>query len=176
MVKSVTSDGGSGIRSAVKLALPEVPHQRCLVHLARRVESLTTTKPKTEAGKELRYLAKTLYRIDSKGQRDLWLGYFTGWCNRYKELLNEKSYLKDGEGNKVRWWFTHKNLRSARWAVLSALPDLFHYLEDRNIPKQTNGLEGRFGQLKQHYRQHRGLNTNSREYYLAWYTKIMLSG
>lgn len=178
ILTSLTSDGGFGIRYGTKLLYPNIPTQRCLVHISRKVESLTTKRPKTQAGKDLKSLVKQLKNISSKGQRNLWVGYFKGWCEQYKEFLNEKSHLKRQMPNgevATKWWYTHKNLRGARLMLKRALPDMFWYLEDKNIPRDSNGLEGRFGSLKQHYRQHRGMNTNSREFYLAWYTKLILN-
>ena len=53
--------------------------------------------------------------------------------------------------------------------LLRALPDMFHYLDDPQIPTTTNGLEGYFSRLKSHYRQHRGLSPHKRPNYFAWY-------
>jgi hypothetical protein len=53
-----------------------------------------------------------------------------------------------------------------------ALPDMFHYLDDHDIPRSTNGLEGYFSRLKRYYRQHRGLTPKKRENYFAWYVVV----
>jgi|TARA_Y100000031_G_C8170323_1_gene361462 hypothetical protein len=49
------------------------------------------------------------------------------------------------------------DMKRARSMLIKALPYMFHYLDDPNIPFTTNGLEGYFSRLKGHYRQHRGL-------------------
>jgi len=53
--------------------------------------------------------------------------------------------------------------------LLSALPDMFRYLDDPRIAKSTNALEGYFARLKEKYRQHRGLARHHRTAYLRWY-------
>ena len=60
-------------------------------------------------------------------------------------------------------------IKRARSMLLRALPDMFHYLDDRHIPTTTNGLEGYFSRLKSHYRQHRGHSPRRRPNYFAWY-------
>ena len=49
------------------------------------------------------------------------------------------------------------DLKRARSMLVKAVPNMFHYLDDANIPKTTNALEGYYSRLKQRYRQHRGL-------------------
>lgn len=61
------------------------------------------------------------------------------------------------------------DIKRARSMLLRALPDMFHYLDNPDIARTTNGLEGYFSRLKSHYRQHRGLSKEKREKYFAWY-------
>jgi hypothetical protein len=61
------------------------------------------------------------------------------------------------------------DIKRARSMLLKALPDMFHYIDNHNIPRSTNGLEGYFSRLKRHYGQHRGLTPKKRENYFAWY-------
>ena len=61
------------------------------------------------------------------------------------------------------------DIKRARSMLLKALPDMFHYLDDPKIPHSTNSLEGYFGRLKEHYRQHRGLARQKRSNYFNWY-------
>ena len=46
---------------------------------------------------------------------------------------------------------------------------MFSYIENPEISKTTNALEGYFGRLKQKYRVHRGLSTEKRKSYFNWY-------
>jgi hypothetical protein len=68
------------------------------------------------------------------------------------------------------WVFS--DLKRARSMLLSALPDMFHYLDDPSIPKSTNALEGYFARLKQRYRQHRGLARHHRDAYFRWFLQL----
>lgn len=168
---SVTSDGGTGIKFAVSAIYPGIPHQRCLVHIKRHALALVTKNPRTEAGKDLRPIVNAITSIDNYQERDKWLSDLFSWCDKYENFLKEKSYLNSSK----RWWYTHKNLRKVRAMFLNALDDLFYYLEDQSIPRDTNGLEGRFSSLKQHYKQHRGLSKSRREAYLYWYVSVVIN-
>ena len=61
------------------------------------------------------------------------------------------------------------DLIRARSMLIKALPDLFHYLDDPNICRTTNALEGYFSRLKERYRSHRGLTKTNRNNYFKWY-------
>lgn len=168
---SVTSDGAPGLLSAVRSVYPNLPHQRCVTHVQRRLRSLITQRPKTAAGRELSILIPSLSLISKEEDRQLWMNFFWAWCRRWGVFLNEKSRSKD----RRHWWYTHKQLRQARSLIQRALPDLFHYLSDVDIPKTSNGLEGRFSSFKQHYGQHRGLSLRRREGFIAWYLTVVVN-
>ena len=165
---SITSDGSQGVAKAVDLIYPAIPHQRCVTHIQRKGFTLLTKNPTTQAGQELRRLFEILPRLTTKEDKDDWTSYFKNWCSRWDDLLKEKNYLAE----KKRWWYKHKTLRRAKSLIGRALPNLFHFIADKTIPKTTNGLEGRFGALKQHYRQHRGLSKSRREAFLGWYLTL----
>jgi hypothetical protein len=172
ILASATSDGSGGIERALEIEYPNIPHQRCLVHLKRQTLSFITRNPKTEAGKEIRPLMQRLTKIDNLASKDQWLKDFRNWCASWEEFLKERSYSDDGTKN---WWYTHKSLRRVRASVKNAIPNLFHYLDDKSIPRDDNGLEGRFSSFKQHYRQHRGLSKKRREGYIAWYLTVIVN-
>jgi len=46
--------------------------------------------------------------------------------------------------------------------IKNALPFMFNYLNNNDISKTTNALEGYFGRLKQDYRRHKGLSKSKR--------------
>lgn len=168
---SVTSDGGSGIRRAVEWCSTSIPHQRCVVHVQRFGSILLTRRPKTLAGRDLKLLLKLLLAVRKAQERDDWLLAFQTWDERWSEFLKERSSSPETG----RTWFTHRSLRKIRTLVRNAIPDLFLYVEDPSIPKDTNGLEGRFSGLKFHYRQHRGLSLERRNAYLAWYITAVIN-
>lgn len=171
---SATTDGGTGLVSGIKTAYPDIPIQRCLVHIQRRAHKLLSRKPKSKAGQDLQKLVRRICKIRTYEERDIWIGLFQGWCNQYKEFLNERT--PDPDDPKKLGWFTHKRLRQARSSIRNAIPDMFHYLDNVSIPKTTNGLEGWFSALKNAYRSHRGLSRIHLEGFIAWYLIRVVNG
>lgn len=170
---SVTSDGAGGIISALNQVYPRIPHQRCLIHIHRQLRAWLSNNPRTQAGKDLKAIIVDLATIANQQAKDQFVIQFNNWCDTYASFLNERTYLRE---TARKWQHTHRNLRRCRALLIRALPDMFHYLDDARIPKDTNGLEGRFSSLKQHYRQHRGLAKHKREAYLSWYVKVCTNG
>jgi hypothetical protein len=168
---SVTSDGAKGTKRAVDFIYPSIPHQRCIVHLKRYTSILVTKNPKTLCGQEVRPLILAVTKIETVKQRDEWITRFNQWSKKWDDFLKERSYLRGTN----KWWYTHKYLRRIRTHIRNAIPNLFFFLEDPTIPKDTNGLEGRFSALKQHYSQHRGLSKSRRAAYLFWYTTVVIN-
>ena len=163
-IVSITSDGQKGLIKAIKMALPNVINQRCLIHIQRMSLVYLTRFPKTEAGITLRYWVRKLHQIGSYEKRDFWIMQFESWCRKYDSFLKEKSESPSG-----RRWYTHKLLRRTRSLIKNALPDMFHYLDDPQIPKSTNGLESRFSYLKNNLAIHRGLPKKNRKNFIVWY-------
>ncbi len=91
--------------------------------------------------------------------KDIKLKTATEWEGRYGELISTQP-----ERGRV-----FDDIKKARSMLLRALPNMFHYLDDPNIPPTTNGLEGYFSRLKGHYRHHRGLAKSKRKKYFNWY-------
>jgi len=169
--KAATSDGSPGIKTALDYLYPSIPHQRCLVHLQRMGLIFLTKRPKTLAGWELRDLILKLNIIETHENHNLWVRSFYHWCNQYYSFLKQKSYSFE----KKHWWYTHKALRKTRRMIINALPDMWHYLDNPKISKDTNGLEGRWSSLKGHFRNHRGLSKRKREAYFSWYLKVVIN-
>ena len=162
---SITSDGHSSIKSALKKVCPNCIHQRCLVHIQRFCNTYLTKNPKTKAGRELKEIVSLINQIDSHLAKLTFLARIDDWKRRYNSFLKEKSY----DIEEKHWWYTHKNLRKVIYHIEEALPDMFHYLAYKSIPKDTNGLEGRLTFLKHKFRTHRGLKKEKRSSYLSWY-------
>lgn len=169
---SITSDGSTGINTAVNLVYPDIPHQRCVVHVQRQALAWLTRNPKTVSGQQVKPLIQELSTIEAWEHAHQWTTAVLGWEKHWNTFLKQRTYFP---GTK-RWWYTHRSLRKVRSLVIHAIPNLFHYLDDPSIPKTSNGLEGRFGSLKNHYRQHRGLSRERREGYLAWYLTVVVNG
>lgn len=164
-VASATADGKNAVKSALKKVFPKAEFQRCLVHIQRYAETFITQKPKTVAGQELKEIVSSLNQIDSHMARMTFVAGLNDWRRRHNDFLKERTIKEDGSG----WWYTHRNLRRVTYHIERAMPDMFHYLDDPRIPKDSNALEGRFTDLKQKLRAHKGLRKTKRESYFRWY-------
>lgn len=162
-VVSVTADGKEAIKAAVREIFPKAEFQRCLVHIQRYGETYITQRPKTKAGAGLSAIIKRLNALESEPAKIAWLDCFYKWRKTYSNFLKERSYGQN------HWWYTHRSLRRVVFHIERALPDMWRYLDNSSIPKDTNALEGRFTDLKQKFRNHRGLKKVKRKSYFSWY-------
>jgi hypothetical protein len=187
VVLGVTSDWHGSLVSAVKQVFGNIPHQRCLVHTQKRCETLLTKGPKTEEARELLKIAKELNHIKTKQDAKVWIKWIVRWKDRYENLIKERTYatqlnetnwykfanespqyLEYVKENK-KWWYTHKNLRSAYRVLTASRNNLFLYLDYIKLDKDTNGLESEFSHLKQKINMHRGLTRKHKIYAMFWY-------
>ena len=167
-VLSVTSDKHGSTLSSVKYAFPQVPHQLCLVHIQNRCQTLLTQKPDTQAGRDLLELVRYINKIHSHYDKQIFLNWFSRYETRYAQFLNQRTHNLN-ENGKNTWWYTHKNVRKAFVHIKSSLPSMFLYLDDPNIPKDTNGLEAEFTHLKTKLNIHRGLKRVRRISFVNWF-------
>jgi hypothetical protein len=164
-VCSVTCDGHRAILKAVRKVFPEVYLQRCLVHIKRQVKNYLSQKPKLKEAKELLQISNRVTYIKTHEQRSEWLYAFYHWYQLNEVFINEQSRnIETG-----RFWYTHKNLHAACSLLISALPDMFHYLDNPEIPYSTNRLESYFAHLKEKLTLHRGLRFEAKKNFIKWY-------
>lgn len=156
---SVTVDGNPHVIRAFRQVWPTIIIQRCLVHIQRQGLMWCRQDPKRPNAKKLRQIFLLVTRIRTAPERDHFLQQLASWEERYGEPI--------ASSPETGWVLS--DLQRARSMLLHALPDMFHYLEDRRIPPTTNGLEGYFARLKHRYRQHRGLAISKRDPYFQWY-------
>ncbi|MEZ4104670.1 MAG: transposase [Candidatus Paceibacterota bacterium] len=164
-IESITTDGHKAIRKAIQKSLPEVKAQRCLVHIQRMCLLWLTRFPKHESEQELRRLVLLILKIKTENDRLYWTGELRDWYKKHQAYLSEKSFNPDTG----RYWYTHKFLRRSYFTIYRALPDMFHYIYNPNIPHTTNGIEGFFSHLKNHIDIHRGLTVKNRINFIKWY-------
>jgi hypothetical protein len=164
-LESITTDGHKSILKAIKKSVPDVIVQRCLVHIQRMCLLWLTRYPKHPAGQELRSLVLLILKIKTNNDKIYWTREFRKWHEKHKSYINEKTH-NTATG---RYWYTHKLLRRSYSTINRALPNMFHYLADPNIPNTTNGLEGFFSHLKNHLDLHRGLTVKNRINFIKWY-------
>lgn len=147
-IQSITCDGRQGL---LKNEL-NIPTQFCQFHQVAIVIRKLTRKPKSEAGKALKRLVKTL-KTSSKS---------AFYVNLHKWYLEYKSYLEersDKPNDKGKYPYKHRNLRGAYLSLKRNQDYLFCFekYSELKIEKTNNRLEGLFAELKQKLSVHHGL-------------------
>lgn len=148
-------DGRRGFLAVFK----DIPVQLCQFHQIKQVTKYLTRRPKTEAGQELRALALTLTKSDEA----TFVAALFAWHATWNGFIEEKTIDTFVTG-KVKWYYTHKKVRSAYRSLKTNLPHLFTYLKypELNIPNTTNDLDGSFSALKKKLAVHHGLRKDRR--------------
>ena len=161
-IESITCDGHkSTLKSIKKVFKNRVIVQRCVVHVERQCRIWITKNPKSQAGQELLKIAKQISQIKTLEHKYIWLRSLYDWDLKHKVFIQEKSRV-DGR-------YTHTFLRKARRMLINAFSDMFHYIDNPDIPKSTNALESFFGHLKDNLSIHRGLSIKHRKAFIQWY-------
>lgn len=164
-IESITCDGHRSILKAIKKACKGVILQRCVVHIQRMCRIWLTMRPKSDAGNDLKKIVGKIHTITTQDQKNYWIVSLVKWHDQYEPYIKEKSFSQ----HTGRYWYKHKLLRRSFTVIRRALPDMFHYLDNKRIPKSTNGLESFFGHLKSHITVHRGLSRQHRRNFIKWY-------
>lgn len=155
----IVMDGEQTVMKAIKYIWPKVKIQRCLYHIQREGMRWLRTYPKTAAGRELRKLLASLPGTKTIKEQDTFINAYKAWLDKYRDFVKSLPV-----GN-----IAFKDLKRTRALISNALPDMFHYLEEPNIPATTNAIESFYSRLKADYRKHRGLTQKHRIHYLMWY-------
>ena len=157
--KAITTDGHTQVTYAIAKVYPNIILQRCLYHIQRQGLSWLRTYPKTQAGKDLKELLLTLSTIKTETEKNTFLQSFFRWDKAYKKFIenlpNDSVAMKD--------------LKRTVSLIKRALPDMFHYIYDKNIAPTTNSAESFFSRLKSDFQRHRGLSEKHKVAYLKWY-------
>ena len=164
-VYSVTCDGHKAILKAVRKVFPQAIVQRCLVHIKRQTRNYLSTQPKTIQARELLRLSQKITHIKTLEQSAHWLVEFKIWYDTNMLFINEQSYKEETK----RYWYTHSKLHAACSLIINAIPDMFSYLDDAEIPCTTNRLENYFTHLKEKLTLHRGLRFEAKKNFIKWY-------
>lgn len=132
--------------------------QCCQFHQILTVKQYIPARAKTEAARALRAIALRLCESTS-------IQFQTAldvWYVLYGTFLQERT---ENTGNKRRWQYTHKRVRSAYRSLRTNLPWLFtfeHY-PDLHIPNTTNYCDGLFAHIIEKTGIHRGLSHRRRK-------------
>jgi len=156
---AITLDGNRQLSSHLRSVWPRALHQRCLVHVQRQGLSWCRLRPSRRDAQQLRRLFPRVTNIETITQRNIFISDWLSWEDRYG--------LRIAQQPERGWVFS--DIKRARSMLARALPEMFTYLEHPNLAKTTNTVEGYFGRMKQHYRQHRGLAETNRKNYFKWY-------
>lgn len=158
----VVCDGHAGLLSAVNALWPGIAIQRCHFHIAKLARHYLTLRPKTDAGREAKALIHIIPRIKTTAEENEWCAAYAEWKERHMSFLAERTYYR--QDNRVRWWYTHRNLRGIRSLIDGALPHLFTHLRYAGIPNTTNHVEGGLNAIiAGKIWLHRGLNMKQKE-------------
>jgi len=172
----VVCDGQKGILLAIARYWPDVRIQRCLFHIWQNIRAKLTLHPQTGAGQELLQLTRDLWSVQTPQQAKQWQEQLQIWNKSYESLVRERSYYINPQSNRKRWWYTHRNLRSAyrQLEKLCRNNQLFTYLDTtlvaEPIPRTTNHVEGGINsQLRTILKHHRGLSQQHQQRLVDWY-------
>ena len=152
-------DGERSVIRAINKIWPHTKIQRCLCHIQREGMRWLRTYPKTQAGRDLRRLLKTLCRISSFKERNEFIASYVAWLNQYREFVLSLP----------RKEVAFKDLKKTMALIYNALPDMFHFIKDQKIASTSNLLESYFSKLKHQYRCHNGLTETHKIAYLKWF-------
>jgi len=155
----IAMDGEQSVMKAVKHIWPKARIQRCLYHIQREGTRWLRTYPKTKAGRELRRLLSMLCSIKSIKERNTFINNYKQWVKKYMKFVRSLPLSN----------IAFKDLKRTMVLLNNALPNMFYYLKELNIPATTNVLEGFYSRLKADYRRHRGLSQKHKIHYLKWY-------
>lgn len=169
-------DGQKGILLAIARCWSGARVQRCTFHVWQNIRVKLTLHPQTEAGCELLQLTRDLWQVKILPQAECWEQRLLAWHGQYGGFIRERTYKSETEPGRRRWWYTHRNLRSAYKQLDKLLRDkqLFTHLEmgltDIPIPRTTNYVEGGINsQLRTKLKLHRGMSEEHQRRLVEWY-------
>ena len=151
-IEAAVIDGKRGVVAVFQ----DIPVQMCQFHQIAIIRRYLTSRPKLEAGKELRAITLALPTLTESAFTEL----LQLWHERWGEFLKERTYSED----KKHWQYTHRRIRSAYRSLKTNVPYLFTYQKypELNTPNTTNSLDGYFSKLKQLLNVHRGMTVKRR--------------
>ena len=164
-VIGVTTDGGDNIIRAVEYVFPDVPRQRCVVHVQRDCLTSITQRPRSTEAKLFRNLVQDFSICRTVNDKLWWLNMYHNWEDDYKEFVFQKAVISYSHQE----YYVHNDLRKAYIHLKRAIPNLFTYIDYPGVPKTTNALEAFFGHIKDQIRLHRGLAESRIDNFIKWY-------
>lgn len=132
VIAGMVLDGKRGVREVFS----DVPVQMCQFHQVAILKRYLTSRPKTDAGKELRAIGLALTILTEQDFKTL----LKEWNEKWKDFLKEKTFATDGK----HWNYTHRRMRSAYRSLNTNMPFLFTHQRhpELNMPNTTNSIDG----------------------------------
>lgn len=155
----ITTDGERSVIRAMKKVWPSAKLQRCLYHIQHEGMRWLRTYPKTQAGKDLKFILSKLGVIKTIKEQDYFIQTFYNWIDKYKDFVTSLPR------NNIAF----KDLKRTMNLIKNALSNMFYYQNNKFIHATTNALESFHSRLKSDYQRHRGLTKQHRISYLSWY-------
>lgn len=160
--QAITMDGNTQVIRAIKEVWPSCIIQRCLYHIQRQGSMWLRQYPKSDLARDFKYILCLLPGIKTHDQKNQWLHRYHQWKLKHQDQIKHLNPHHKVESDTIR----------AYRMIEHAIPNMFHFLDDPNIPSTSNGIESYFSWLKDHYKKHRGLNKTHLENYLLWYIHL----
>jgi len=153
--KVVVMDGQKGLFAAAKHLWPHVRIQRCQFHVISFCIQYLGRHPKEEVGQAILHLLYELKEVKAPERRDQWLRAYKRWETRYERYFSARDKEKK---------FQYPRLRSVRYVIRKALPNLFTYIDIPGTPNTTNLVEGWVNAaIAEALRRHRGLREHEKK-------------
>jgi len=138
--------------------------------------SKLTQNPEYPAAQELRKLVLRISKVKTQNFLKAWLSDYKNWWLCYKNFIKEKTYshTKLTPTGRKKWHYTHGRLHAAHSHLKNAIPHLFTYFKNPQIPNTTNFVEGAINAtLQEKLRLHRGLKVSKRRILIAHYLRSL---
>jgi hypothetical protein len=148
-------DGQKGLFLAALRLWPFTGIQRCQFHVISFVSQYTGRRPKDGPTREILDILYQLKYAKTPEGRDRWIVLYKNWERKYQIELYERNVW----GN-----FKYPKLRSVRYIIRKALPNLFTFLEYPGAPNTTNLVEGWVNSaVAEAIRRHRGITAEEKK-------------
>ena len=165
-IQAIIIDGKRGLYKAFE----DFPIQMCHFHQRKTINRYLTRNPRLEASKDLQ---KIMFRLTTTTQKKF-TEKLDVWYLTHKDFLNEKSISTLTSKEQ----FTHPRVRAAYRSLITNLPYLFTYKNQKDVViyNTTNAIDGGvFSPMKKLLKIHNGFTKNLKlkmvDDYLVCYKK-----
>ncbi|WP_301281127.1 IS1249 family transposase [Arcanobacterium phocae] len=172
----VVADGGTGFTTARTRLWPSTRVQRCTFHAYQQVKRYTTTRSRTECGRQLYRIGVDLLHVKTPAHAHAWINSFYAWRHRWAGFLaektrNEKGKLVDKHERLVKAGNSLSRLVDSGHLFTFLNPDLYDDGEIiGSLPAMNNQIEGGINSpLRELLRRHRGMSIDHRIRAVLWW-------